>query len=268
MSRLSINELTTFRWSFEEDVQGYRAAGVAGIGVWRQKLADFGEERGIELLLESGLSVSSLMWAGGFTGSDGKNFKDSIDDAKEAIRLASAMNAGCLIVYSGPRAGHTHNHARRLMRGALEEILPLADDLEIDLAIEPMHAGCAADWTFLTKFDEAIDLVTGFGSPRLKLAFDTYHLCQNGSTLSTLREIVGHIAIVQLGDAKEPPQGEPNRSPLGEGKLPLADVVCTLEKAGYQGFYDVELIGEEIERADYQQLVAQSKLAFEKLLPA
>jgi sugar phosphate isomerase/epimerase len=131
-----------------------------------------------------------------------------------------------------------------------------------------MHAGCAADWTFLTQLDEAIELVRGFGSPRLKLAFDTYHLCQNGSTLTKLRDIVGHIAIVQLGDAKEPPHGEPNRSPLGEGKLPLADVVRTLENAGYQGFYDVELIGEEIERADYEQLVAQSKQAFEQLLPA
>ena len=267
MARLSINEVTTFRWSFEEDVQGYRAAGVDGIGVWRQKLADFGEERGIELLVESGLAVSSLLWAGGFTGSDGKSFKESIEDAKEAIRLAGAMNAGCLIVYSGPRAGHTHNHARRLMRGALEEILPLAEAVDVDLALEPMHAGCAADWTFLTQFDEAIELVRGFGAPRLKLAFDTYHLCQNGSTLAKLREIVSHIAIVQLGDSKEPPHGEPSRSQLGEGNLPLADVVRTLEESGYQGFYDIELIGEEIERSDYQQLVAQSKQAFEKLLP-
>lgn len=267
MARLSINELTTFRWSFDEDVKGYRAAGVDGISVWRQKLADYGEERGIDLLAESGLAVSSLLWAGGFTGSDGKSFKESIEDAKEALRLAGQLHAGCLIVYSGPRAGHTHNHARRLMRGALEEILPLADDLEVDLAVEPMHAGCAADWTFLTQFDEAIDLICGFGAPRLKLAFDTYHLCQNGSTLAKLREVVPHIAIVQLGDAKEPPSGEPNRSPLGEGRLPLADVVRTLEAAGYRGFYDIELIGEEIERADYQQLVAQSKRAFEKLLP-
>jgi sugar phosphate isomerase/epimerase len=268
MAHLSINELTTFRWTFEEDVAGYAAAGVEGIGVWRQKLADFGEDRGIELLLESGLSVSSLLWAGGFTGSDGKSFKESIEDAKDAIRLAGAMNAGCLIVYTGPRAGHTHNHARRLMRGALEEILPIAEDVDVDLALEPMHSGCAADWTFLTQFDEAIELVCSFSAPRLKLAFDTYHLCQNGSTLAKLRDFVDHIAIVQLGDAKEPPHGEPNRSPIGEGRLPLGEVVRTLEQSGYRGFYDIELMGEEIERADYQQLVAQSKQAFERLLVA
>jgi sugar phosphate isomerase/epimerase len=131
-----------------------------------------------------------------------------------------------------------------------------------------MHSGCAADWTFLTQLDEAIELVCNFSAPRLKLAFDTYHLCQNGSTLSRLREFVDRIAIVQLGDSKEPPNGEPNRSFLGEGKLPLGDVIRTLEEAGYKGFYDIELIGEEFERADYHQLVCQSKAAFERLLPS
>ena len=45
MARLSINEMTTYRWSFEEDVVQLRAAGIPAIGVWRQKLADYGEAK-------------------------------------------------------------------------------------------------------------------------------------------------------------------------------------------------------------------------------
>ena len=268
MARLSINELTTFRWTFEQDVQYYRAAGVDGIGVWRQKLSDFGEEKGIEMLLESGLSVSSLLWAGGFTGSDGRSHKESVEDAREAIRLAAAMDADCLIVYSGPRAGHTHNHARRLVRSALDAILPLASDVDLNLAIEPMHPGCAADWTYLTELDESLELIRAYDSPHLKLVFDTYHLCQNGSVASLLGDIVPYIALVQLGDAKEPPQGEPNRAPLGEGQLPLGEVVSALQSAGYNGYFDIELIGEELQETSYEDLVAHSKSAFEKLIAA
>ena len=84
MGQLSVNETTTFRWSFEEDVSNYAAAGVPAIGVWRQKLSDCGETRGIELLAESGLKVSHLLWAGGFTGSDGRSFRASVEDAAEA----------------------------------------------------------------------------------------------------------------------------------------------------------------------------------------
>ncbi|MEO8499118.1 MAG: sugar phosphate isomerase/epimerase, partial [Planctomycetota bacterium] len=84
MPRLSINELTTYRWTFEEDVEHYQAAGIQSLAVWRHKLSDFGEEKGIELLIDSGLAVSSLQWAGGFTGSDGQSHDDSIADARAA----------------------------------------------------------------------------------------------------------------------------------------------------------------------------------------
>ena len=85
MGRLAISDLTTFRWSFEEDVARYSAAGVPAIGVWRQKLADLGDERGAELLAECGLVASSLQWAGGFTGSDGHSHEESLADARQAI---------------------------------------------------------------------------------------------------------------------------------------------------------------------------------------
>ena len=89
MSRLSMNELTTFRWSFDEDVVQYQRAGYDAIGLWRRKLTDFGEERAVELLAESQLQVSSVFFAGGFTGSDGRSFAESIDDAAAALGRTS-----------------------------------------------------------------------------------------------------------------------------------------------------------------------------------
>ena len=159
MAALSINEMTTFRWSFEEDVKRYKAAGIEAIGVWRQKLADYGEEKGLKLLAASGLRVSNLLWAGGFTGSDGHSYSESLSDASDALHLAAALKAGCLVVYSGARNGHTQNHARRLFASALLELLPLAEELQIELAVEPMHAGCAEEWTFLTTLEEAMSVI-------------------------------------------------------------------------------------------------------------
>ncbi len=265
MAQLSMNEMTTYRWSFEEDVAHYAAVGIPGIGVWRQKLADFGEEKGIELLAESGLRVSNLLWAGGFTGSDGRTQRESISDALEAIRLAADMQAGCLVVYSGGRAGHTHNHARRLVKEALAEILPAAAEQSVTLAIEPMHLVCAAEWTFLTSIDDALGLIDACGSPWLKLAFDTYQFGQQEGIVELLATLAERIAVVHLGDCKAPPCPEQNRSRLGDGKIPLKEIFATLTSAGYDGYYDVELMGEEIEIADYRDLLAQSKSAFARL---
>jgi sugar phosphate isomerase/epimerase len=266
MVQLSMNEMTTYRWSFEEDVAHYAAAGIPGIGVWRQKLADFGEEKGIELLAESGLEVSNLLWAGGFTGSDGRTLRESVSDGLEAVRLAADLRAGCLVVYSGGRAGHTHNHARRLLKEALTELLPAAAEQQVTLAIEPMHLACAAEWTFLTNIDDALAVIDFFDSPWLKLAFDTYHFGQQAGIVKQLATLAERIAVVHLGDGKYPPRLEQNRARLGDGKIPLKEIFATLSSAGYDGYYDVELMGEEIEIADYRDLLEQSKNAFAQLV--
>jgi sugar phosphate isomerase/epimerase len=260
--------MTTYRWSFEEDVTRYRAAGIEAIGVWRQKLADYGEAKGIELLASSGLKVSNLLWAGGFTGSDGHSYHEGLSDARDALHLASALKTSHLVIYSGARNGHTQNHARRLFLSALGELLPLAEQLGVVLAVEPMHVGCADEWTFLTNLDEAMSLVCGIGSPYLKLAFDTYHLGHDPHIVEQIERVAPYIGIVHMGDSKHPPEQEQDRHRLGEGILPLCAIVGALKKAGYDGYFDVELIGEEIESSDYVDLLERSKAVYRHWFPA
>lgn len=266
MARLSINEMTTYRWSFEEDVARYKAAGVAGIGVWRQKLSDFGEERGVELLADSGLQVSNVLWAGGFTGSEGRNFRESLEDARDALRLCGALRADCLVLYSGSRSGHTHNHARRLVRDALRELAPMAEDLHVALALEPLDTACAGECTFLTDLDETLTVLQSVGSPAAKLVFDTYHFGHAAAVRDRLPELAPWIGVVHLGDGRELPRAEQNRCLLGDGCVPVGEIVQRLESAGYKGFYDVELLGEEVESADYEQVIRHSQRTFAQWL--
>jgi sugar phosphate isomerase/epimerase len=259
---LAFSELTTLRWSLEEDVTEYRAAGAGGIGVWRPKLAELGDERGAAILARSGLAVSSLQWAGGFTGSDGRSFDDSLADARLAIQTADKLRASCLLIHSGARGVHTHNHARRLFRQALEKLLPLAEERGVRMAVEPMNGDCGADFTFLNCLDETLELVERCDSPALKIALDTYHWGHCPELLHRLPQLIPHLALVQLGDSRQPPAGEPNRCQLGDGAIPLAAIVQRLLAAGYGGCFEVELMGEEIEAADLREVLARSVMAF------
>jgi sugar phosphate isomerase/epimerase len=265
MTLLSMNEITTFRWSFEEDVENYQQAGYRAIGVWRRKLSDGDEDRAVDLVTESGLVVSNLMWAGGFTGSDGRTLAESIDDAAEAIRLAAALQAGCLVVYPGGRNNHTYRHAGRVLRSALDQLLPLAEAADVPLAIEPMHAACAADWTFLTDVKSVITFVEEYRSPCLKVAYDTYHFPFGARHRHVLERLVPHIAIVHLADRSLPPSIDQLRCPLGLGRLPLTEIVATLQESGYAGAFDVKLIGPEIGVNNYWDVLEQSQVAFAEL---
>ncbi len=268
MAYISMNELTTYRWSFEEDVQRYAKTGFDAIAVWRHKLSDFGDEKGAELLADCGLRVSSLLWAGGFTGSDGRSFKESVEDAHEAVRLAARLQAACLIVHSGPRAGHTHNHARRLLNNALSDLLPYAQQQGVVLALEPMHVKCAHQWTFLTSVEETVALIEGIGHPQLKIAFDAYSFGLDSGTVNSLASLVPHLAVVQLGDARQDPDGEQERCPLGAGVIPLEKIVLSLTEAGYDGYFEIKLMGQEIETADYLELLRASHQTVTRLVNA
>lgn len=263
-----MSEVTTYRWSFEQDVFNYAAAGYDSIGVWRQKVADFGEDAAIDLLAESSLRVSNLLWAGGFTGSDGRTWDEAIDDGYQAIRLAGAMNAGCLIVHPGGRNNHIYSHAERLFRVALDTLLSLAEGAGVTLGIEPMHPACARDWTFLTDVESTIALIESINSPNLKLVFDTYHFGHDKSILANLREIVPHIALVQLGDRKVPHSVDQQRCRLREGIVPLRKTVAALREAGYNGDFDIELAGAGFEASGYHRLLRDCRLSVEALMPA
>lgn len=268
MLRLSMSELTTYRWSFEEDVTNYKAAGIHHIGVWQQKVADCGLDEAQRLLFDYGMSVSSLMWAGGFTGSDGRPHRDAVHDGLESIDVAAELQADCLIVYTGGRGGHTRSHARRLVRTALDEMAWYAEARGVTLAIEPMHAGCGLNWTFLTKLDASLEFLDQLRSQSVKLVLDTYHLAQDAAVLDHIPSLVPRLGLVQLGDARRPPCGEPNRCLLGRGTVPIHELLLALIENGYAGCCEVELMGEEIEEHDYWHLLEDSRRVLEDYVGA
>ncbi len=260
MSRMAVSELSTYRWSFEEDVLRYKEHGFGAIGVWRPKLSDCGEAKGRELLLDQKLKVSSLNWAGGFTGSDGRTFSESIHDALDAIEVAAQLEADCLVVLAGSRSGHTRNHAKRLLSQALKILAEAAQAVGIQLAVEPMHVGCAHEFTFLTSIPDTLDVISGIGRSNCGIVFDCYHMAQDENAMDWLPSIVPFIRLVQLGDAKRAPMGEQNRCLLGDGIVPLASIVQVIERHGFEGYYEVELLGEDIEHYDYSEILTKSML--------
>ena len=258
MSRMAVSELSTYRWSFEEDVFRYKEHGFQAIGVWRPKLSDCGEAKGRELLADQKLKVSSLSWAGGFTGSDGRTFRESLHDALDAIDVAAQLEADCLVILAGSRSGHTRNHAKRLLSQALKILTEAAMAVGIQLAVEPMHVGCAHEFTFLTSIPDTLDVISGLGNSNCGIVFDCYHMAQDENAMDWLPSIVPFIRLVQLGDSKRTPMGEQNRCLLGDGNVPLAALVQAIERYGFDGYYEVELLGEDLEHYDYGEILSQS----------
>jgi sugar phosphate isomerase/epimerase len=265
MSKLAINEVTTYRWSLLQDVIGSREAAIDAIGVWRPKLAEFGEERGIDLILDSGLSVSSLSWAGGFTGSHGQSFDEAVEDARDAIRVAGRLGARSLVVFSGSRSGHTGNHARRLLVDALRSLADFAAAHDLCLAVQPMHPRFASEWTFLTSIDETLEVLSACDHRHLRMSFDVYHLWKEPRLLERIGEIAPFVGTVRLNDWREPPRSENDRCQLGDGEIPLSEITRAFVDAEYDGYYEIEIWSEELWSSDYFELLRRCRQRFDEL---
>ncbi len=269
--KLSISQMTTLRWSTEEDVEAYRRHGFSAIGLWRPKLDELGIEKTAELLAEYGLSVSSLSWAGGFTGSDGRGHDDAIEDGIEAVRAAEILGAETLIVLAGGHNNHIHGHAMRLLQQGLQAIVTEAKQTDVSVALEPIHPGCGDEWSFVSDLRSTLEVLESLPQVDVGLVLDAYHLAMNATTsddLLWLKEIVPFVRLVQLGDARHTPLGEQNRCLLGNGRVPIEELVSILEGAGYDGFYEVELIGEDVEPLSYEEVLRHTRRYFEeRLLP-
>jgi sugar phosphate isomerase/epimerase len=253
----SISEMTTFRWGLEEECERYAAHRFPALALWRTKISDVGPETARRLLLRHGLRASSLQWAGGFTGSDGLNFRESVDDAVEAIEAAAFLGAGVLVVHPGCRGGHTVGHAHRLLAEACEVLAPRAWDVGVRLAIRPFHAAASAGCGLLTRLSSTLEWIERFDHPAVGMALDLWHFGHDATVVGLLPALVRRLAVVKVADRVGPPVVDGERLLPGRGTLPLESLVAGLVAHGYRGDVEFEAVGEEVEAAGYEATLGQ-----------
>lgn len=265
MNQLSLHETTTFHWDLEQDVTACQDTGIQAIGVWRRKLDEYGCERGIEFLNDSGIRVSSLSWAGGFTGANGMSFEEAVQDTREAIQVAGAINAGCLLIAVGGRNGHIWTHANNLLVVALNELSAIADDCNVSLALQPMTSSYLANWSFLSSLESTMQVIRRCDHPRVRLAFDAGELWEEPKLFERIAQVAPDTAIVQLNDALSSPLSINDRRLPGDGDVPLGEITQAFLKHGYSGDFELALWSDDLWQRDYLNVIHDCRVRFDDI---
>lgn len=263
--RLAVHQTTTHRWDFETDLHEYRDAGIQTVGAWRYKVEDYGVDDARELLKQTGLRVSSLSWAGGFAFNDPEAHQAAIVDGLEAVQTAASLGAANLIVIPGNRGGYTPNHARKLIIDAIQQLGDAAALHGIQIAIQPVDPKFAGDGFFLDTLDKYLDLLRDCRHPNVGLNLDLFHLGRTPCLIQRVSEIIPWVRLVQLSDSCEP-RSDLDRCQLGEGTLPVDQLIEALEVADYRGFYEVCLMSPAIWNGDYRQILSQAQRHFRSVV--
>ncbi|RKN47308.1 sugar phosphate isomerase/epimerase family protein [Streptomyces hoynatensis] len=242
--------MTVRQLSLPELVNGLLAAGVPGVGLWREPVAEFGLQAAARLVREAGLTVTSLCRGGFFTAIDPAERARALADNRAAIDEAATLGTDTLVLVSGglPPGSRDLAGARERIADALGELAPYAAERGVRLAIEALHPMYAADRCVVSTLAQALDLAERFPAEQVGVVVDTYHLWWDDAVAEGIRRAGagGRIHAFQFADWVTPlPAGVLNgRGQLGDGSVDFRWFRSQVEAAGYRGPVEVELFND------------------------
>jgi sugar phosphate isomerase/epimerase len=260
----SLSQITTLRWPFERDVAACVAAGVSGIGVSVAKLEAFGVPRARTLLREAGLAVSCLTSSGFFPLGDAAGERAALTRTRGHLEAAAELGAGCLFVLPGAAGALSWEEAAARSRPLLAALAADPERLHVRLAIEPTSQ-LRMDLAFVHSFGDALDLADEIDSPWLGVVLELNNAWIERALYQNIRTRTRRIAIVQVSDFKIGTLAASERVMIGDGDIPLRRICGALADAGYDRWYDIELLGAAIEAEGYEAVVPRAVHRFREL---
>lgn len=168
--------------------------------------------------------------------------RDTIAYLKQALTAAKGFGAPRVqMAFDHAGYGTTRKQNQDNVVALLKEVCDHAEKEGVELMVEPVtimesNVGATAE--------DVAEIIERVGSPRLTTMLDVatpfVHWEPFGEFMNRLGHLVRHVHF-QDNDGLSPAH-----LPLGEGVLPLAEVVEILKKHGYNGYLCVELLWPEL----------------------
>jgi sugar phosphate isomerase/epimerase len=246
--RLSLNQITTDRWSVAEAAAGCARAGIGSIGLWRQKVADAGLDEAARSVRDAGLTVSSLCRGGFFPAPDAAGRAAAIEDNRRAIEEAHALGTDVLVLVCGglPPGSRDLPGARAMVADGIGAVVDEAAAAGVRLGIEPLHPMYCADRSVISTLGQANDLAERFPAEHVGVVVDAYHVWWDPrieEEIARARILGFHVCdwVLPLPAGALTGRGLP-----GDGCADLARLHRAVGATGYAGPIEVEVLNEAV----------------------
>lgn len=287
MSRLSLNTATTKNITLADAVTLSAEAGLTHIGLWRDRVAEAGLDKAVRLVSDAGLSVSSLCRGGFLTAPDEAGQAAALADNTQAIVEAATLGTRELIMVVGglpaaagliggtaadPSAPGAKDvaAARQRVADRISELVPVAQEHDVRLVLEPLHPMYAADRAVLSTLGQALDLAAPFPAETVGVVVDTFHVWWDPALEASIRRAgtEGRLASYQVCDWNLPIAADAllSRGYMGDGYIDFETITRWVAATGYAGPVEVEIFNREIWDSPAADVLATVKARYEALV--
>jgi sugar phosphate isomerase/epimerase len=251
---LALNQATAPTTPTVEFLAACAAGGIDRVALWRHQYVAGDVRLTRRALDDHGVSAIGLCRGGFFTGTRPDTEADADNDA--AVREAAALGAPVLTLVCGPVTSAGPADAEVRIRRGIERLLPLADEHDVMLAVEPFHPMLAAERSAIVTLGQATRLVRSIDHPRLGIAIDTYHVWWDPELDESLAAAAPYVVALHVADWLAPTTDLlAGRGLPGDGVIDLAGLLSRVHALGYDGPVEVEVLNRAVWDRPVRELV-------------
>jgi sugar phosphate isomerase/epimerase len=252
--RVSVSAICTFDWSLEQDLEFYAAHGITNVGISLVKLERHGWVEGAQLVRDAGLRVTNLIGLGPFHLANPDQWNQQRERLMHALDAGVTVGAECLVVTTGPAGPLSWETAADALEAALGPVLGEARDRSLPFALEHTNS-LRVDVGFVHTLADVVDLARRLD---VGVCMEINACWAERGLGETIAGSMDRIRLVQVSDFAVGTLSTPNRLVPGDGDIPLARILGQVLDAGYDGCFDLELIGPAIEAEGYATAVPRA----------
>jgi sugar phosphate isomerase/epimerase len=260
-ARLSACVLMAPGWDLAQCVEGWQRAGLSAIGVTGDSVDRVGIDRGVDVLLSSGLKVANFQGLGPFDVVHPERFYDQLPDMVAFLDVAVALRADCVYACCGARGDIEWEVAADRLIAQVEALLPHLRQRHVRLALEPIHP-IRQDLSFVNLASDIEELLARLPDSSVGYVYDFWHLWWQRGAIDVARRTAGRVLSAQPSDHKAVTLRTLDRAVPGEGIAPVGALVRALEAGGYRGFYDLEVLSPDNEERGYDRTLQETIAGF------
>lgn len=266
LSRLSLNQISTDKYSLQETVEVCARHGIRWLGAWRHKIQESPTKAG-QLIEDVGLKVSSLCRGGMFPAASSEERRARIEDNFRAIDEAVALGTDLLVLVNGPAPDRDLDGAREMVKEGMDAIQTYAQRCGVRLGIEPLHPMFAGDRSVIVTLEQANDLAECFDPKWVGVIIDVYHVWWDPNVYREICRCGNRIFGYHVSDWLVPSPGMlMGRGLMGQGVIEIQRLRKAVETAGYAGPIEVEIFNEQLWQTPIEDAVRQIKEAYQEFV--